>query len=61
MLTFADVVHLLPHKFACLRAGTFAFPCIFPGTFDGLFLRHMFPPYKKASSHFVFYPIKHML
>ncbi len=44
MLAFADVVHLLPHKFARLRTGRFAFLRVFAGAFHCLFLRHYAPP-----------------
>ena len=39
MLAFADVVEFLPHEFAGLCGGRFAFPLIFPRPLNGtLFL-----------------------
>src|SRR5258705_12936413 len=45
MFSFANVVHLLPHEFACLRAGRFSLPRIFLRPLDGFFFRHVpLPP-----------------
>ena len=44
MFSLADMVHLLPHKFARLRAGRLAFACIFPGSLESLFFRHGLTP-----------------
>jgi hypothetical protein len=48
VFAFTDMVHLLAHEFASLRAGCFAFVSVFASPFQGLFFRHVFPPLPKA-------------
>ncbi len=40
MLSFANMLHLLPYKFACLRRRRFAFARILPSPFDCLLFWH---------------------
>ena len=40
MFSFANVVHLLPHKLSRLGAGRFAFAGIFMSAFQSFFFRH---------------------
>lgn len=42
MLSLTNVVHFLFDKFSSLRAGRFAFACVFVSSFDGFFFRHSF-------------------
>ena len=41
MLAFADVVHLLTHKFAGLCGGSLAFPLVFAGPFESFLFGHI--------------------
>jgi hypothetical protein len=43
MFAFTDVVHLLAHEFACLRAGRFSFFFVALRSSEDLFFWHVAP------------------
>jgi hypothetical protein len=42
MLSFPNMVHLLPHEFSRLGAGRFAFPSILAGSIECLLFGHVY-------------------